>query len=56
MQSICMFKSTVLGDPRILLMGSTAFEESIGTRVSEDEVVEENARIAHSYLKVDNET
>jgi len=29
-QSICTFKSSVLGDPRILLMGSTAMDESIG--------------------------
>lgn len=27
-QSICLFKSSVLGDPRILLLGSTAAEEA----------------------------
>ena len=30
MQFISMFKSSVIGDPRIILLGSTAFEESVG--------------------------
>lgn len=30
MQTICTFKSTVLGDPRILMMGATAKEENSG--------------------------
>ena len=38
-------------------MGSAAFEESLGQRqTSDDEVAEENAKIAHAYQKLDTET
>jgi len=36
LQTICTFKSSVLGDPRILLLGSTAKEESVGHRKNSD--------------------
>lgn len=57
-QSICTFKSSVLGDPRILLMGVTAAEESIGKRKNsdDDELCLENQRTAHEYVRVDNDT
>lgn len=57
-QAICTFKSSVLGDPRILLMGVTAAEESIGKRKNsdDDELSLENKRTAHEYVKIDNDT
>jgi hypothetical protein len=52
-----MFKSSVLGDPRLLLMGANAFDQSSGNRKgSDDDTAEENALIAHEYIKMDTET
>ena len=36
MAFISRFKSAVLGDPRLILLGSTAFEESLGKRLDEE--------------------
>jgi len=52
-----MFKSSVLGDPRILLLGSTFKEEAIGQRKnSEDANDIENAAIVHQFQRIDTET
>ena len=57
MQSICTFKSTVLGDPRILMIGATAREESIGERKqSLDSIPDENETILSQYNRIDSET
>lgn len=56
-QAICMFKSSVLGDPRLLLMGSNALDQATGIRKgSDDDTAEENAQVVHEYVKIDNET
>lgn len=57
MQSICTFKSTILGDPRILMMGATAKEESQGKRnESSDSIADENDAYVNPYIRMDNET
>jgi len=58
MQTLCTFKSSILGDPRLLLLGATAYEESIGTRkLSNDgSVLDEGEREVHSYAQMDSET
>jgi hypothetical protein len=36
-QFISCFKTSVIGDPRIIMLGQTALEESIGKRVEQEE-------------------
>ena len=56
-QAICMFKSSVLGDPRLLLMGANALDMANGNKKgSDDDTAEENAIVAHEYVKMDTET
>ena len=60
MQTICTFKSSVLGDPRILLLGSTAKEEAVGQRKHSDNSLDEaehkEAVELHQWAKIDSET
>lgn len=51
-----MFKSSVLGDPRLLLMGANAIDQAQDGKGSDDDIAKENAVIAHEYAKMDNET
>ena len=57
MTFISKFKSAVLGDPRLILLGSTAFEESIGKRL--DEEPEDDSKIpqyVNPYQRIENES
>jgi len=49
MQFISMFKSSVIGDPRIILLGSTALEES-GSKKSQEG--DEPATMMDKYRKI----
>jgi len=40
---ISRFKNAILGDPRLIMLGATAFEESLGRRPDED--VEDDSKI-----------
>ena len=54
---ISRFKSAVLGDPRLILLGSTAFEESLGKRL--DEEPEDDSKITDyisPYQRIENES
>jgi len=48
MQFISTFKSSILGDPRIILLGSTAYEESIGKRENSSD---EEPTVAERYRR-----
>ena len=57
MQFTSMFKSSVFGDPRIILLGATAREESIGQRKDSNESGSGDQERAVSYSeKIDTET
>jgi hypothetical protein len=54
---ISRFKNAVLGDPRLILLGSTAFEESLGKRL--DDEPEDDSKIpdyVSPYQRIDNES
>lgn len=54
---ISRFKNAVLGDPRLIMLGSTAFEESIGQRPGEE--VEDDSKIpdyVSPYARIENES
>ena len=47
----------MLGDPRLIMLGSTAFEESIGQRPGEE--VEDDSKIpdyVSPYARIENES
>jgi hypothetical protein len=51
---ISRFKSSVLGDPRLILLGATAHEESIGKRPDSEDVPSEYPTSA--YARIENES
>jgi hypothetical protein len=51
---ISRFKSSVLGDPRLILLGATSHEESIGKRPDAEDVASEYPTSA--YARIENES
>jgi len=51
---ISRFKSSILGDPRLILLGATSHEESIGKRPDSEDVPSEYPTSA--YARIENES
>lgn len=54
MNFISRFKSSILGDPRLILLGSTSHDEAIGKRPDSEDIPSEYPGSA--YAKIENES
>jgi len=52
---ISRFKSSILGDPRLILLGATSYEESIGKRPDSEDVPSEYPS-SSAYARIENES